>query len=357
MHATQNQGVSGASYTELAQSGETMASIDSDISTLAQESATVARRGRPRKARARTAGGFIVDKEEIYDGLIIFRRADVQHRKWYCRIKLPKAERYKTISLKTADESTARQLAIKQDMKIQARLEDGIPIFDRPFLSVAREYLATQEERADRYRISKGRVEKMRSILEVVLNDYVGTTQITKIGEETWEGYPAWRRATGRGRNPRNGSRAVSPELAAKLVAQEKAARERARVARKLHPTKHAGLDPREPVIDASNVPFVSDSTIRFEMSIFEAVMNYAIKKKYAPASQRFDDRPKLKVMRRDAFTRPPCGTPTGCCTTSSDGSHYRIWRRRPPIRKKLPMPPRRRSRRSRGAPRNNALL
>lgn len=50
-------------------------------------------------------------------------------------------------------------------------------------------------------------------------------------------------------------------------------------------------------------VPFISDSTIRFEQSIFGAVMNYAIKKCYVLASQRFDERPKLKSMRRDEFT------------------------------------------------------
>jgi len=50
-------------------------------------------------------------------------------------------------------------------------------------------------------------------------------------------------------------------------------------------------------------VPFISDSTIRFEMSIFGAIMNYAVKKRYVPASQRFDERPKLKTMRRDEFT------------------------------------------------------
>jgi integrase len=31
--------------------------------------------------------------------------------------------------------------------------------------------------------------------------------------------------------------------------------------------------------------------------------MNFAIKKRYVPASQRFDERPKLKSMRRDEFT------------------------------------------------------
>ena len=50
-------------------------------------------------------------------------------------------------------------------------------------------------------------------------------------------------------------------------------------------------------------IPFISDATIRFELSIFGAVMNFAIKKRYVPASQRFDERPKLKTMRRDEFT------------------------------------------------------
>lgn len=31
--------------------------------------------------------------------------------------------------------------------------------------------------------------------------------------------------------------------------------------------------------------------------------MNYAIKMRYLPGSQRFDERPKLKTMRRDGFT------------------------------------------------------
>jgi integrase len=31
--------------------------------------------------------------------------------------------------------------------------------------------------------------------------------------------------------------------------------------------------------------------------------MNYAVKKRYVPARRRFDERPKLKTMRRDEFT------------------------------------------------------
>jgi hypothetical protein len=33
---------------------------------------------------------FTIDKEVLKTGLIIFRRGDVEHRNFYCRIKLPK---------------------------------------------------------------------------------------------------------------------------------------------------------------------------------------------------------------------------------------------------------------------------
>jgi hypothetical protein len=32
---------------------------------------------------------FITDKEELKPGLILFRRTDVAHDNWYCRVKLP----------------------------------------------------------------------------------------------------------------------------------------------------------------------------------------------------------------------------------------------------------------------------
>ena len=46
---------------------------------------------------------FVTEKEELKPGLILFRRGDVDHRMWYCRMKMPKADRYKTVSLKTSD--------------------------------------------------------------------------------------------------------------------------------------------------------------------------------------------------------------------------------------------------------------
>jgi integrase len=241
---------------------------------------------------------FIIDKEEIKPGLIIFRRADVQHRNWYCRIKVPKADRYKTISLKTNDINVARLSADEHASEVRWSLKNDHPIFNRPFSQIAEEYLAVQQARAKRGEISAARPKKLKSVIEGVLNAYVGSTQVHLIGDETWSGYPAWRRTHGAGRNKRNGVREVSTEEANKFAAHDAAARAKAMQSRGIRLTKPAEAKPA-----SRTVAFISDSTIRFEMSIFGAVMTYAIKKRYVPASQRFDDRPKLETMRRDEFT------------------------------------------------------
>ncbi|MGH9599160.1 MAG: tyrosine-type recombinase/integrase, partial [Terracidiphilus sp.] len=91
---------------------------------------------------------FITEKEELKPGLILFRRGDVEHRMWYCRMKMPKADRYKTVSLKTTDISAAKEKAFDQDADIRFRIKHDVPVFNRPFREVAREYLMTQEARA-----------------------------------------------------------------------------------------------------------------------------------------------------------------------------------------------------------------
>jgi hypothetical protein len=39
---------------------------------------------------------FVTDKQELKPGRVIFRQSDVQRRKWYCHVKLPKEDRYTT---------------------------------------------------------------------------------------------------------------------------------------------------------------------------------------------------------------------------------------------------------------------
>jgi hypothetical protein len=60
---------------------------------------------------------FDTDKAELKPGLVLFRRGDVEHRMWYCRMKIPKADRYKTVSLKTTDIEVARERAFDQDAR------------------------------------------------------------------------------------------------------------------------------------------------------------------------------------------------------------------------------------------------
>ncbi len=80
---------------------------------------------------------FITDNEELKPGLIIFRRCDMAHRNFYCPIKLLKEDRYKTVSLYTADRGTTRDRAFDQDANIRFRLKHDVPVFNRPFRQVA----------------------------------------------------------------------------------------------------------------------------------------------------------------------------------------------------------------------------
>lgn len=196
---------------------------------------------------------FVIDKEVLKPKrLVIFRRGDVAHRNYYCRIKLPNEDRYKTIALDTPDTEAARAKAYYHDGDIDFRVIHDVPIFNRAFRLIADEYIATQQRRAEVGEISAARVKNLKNVLHGALDRYVGSTQIHLIGPERWKHYPTWRRENGKGRH-------------------------------RAH---------------------ISDATIEFEMAAFNAVMNFAIGKRYVPASQRFARKPKLQTMRRDEFTR-----------------------------------------------------
>jgi hypothetical protein len=164
---------------------------------------------------------FVTEKEELKPGLILFRRGDVDHRMWYCRMKMPKADRYKTVSLKTSDKEAARERAFDQDADVRFRIKHDVPVFNRPFRDVAHEYLLTQEARAKRGEISVARPRKLRAVIEGTLDRYAGSTQVHLIGDERWGGYPAWRRENGAGRHRRNGVREVTADAAQSFADHE----------------------------------------------------------------------------------------------------------------------------------------
>jgi len=194
---------------------------------------------------------FLFDAQELKPGLILFRRSDVAHRKWYCRIKLPKEDRYKTISLKTTDINDARDRAFDHDAEIRFRLKHEVPVFNKSFAQVAKEFLDFQKARADAGEITKHRWRVLDSHIRSQLEPYVGTAQITLIGEDRWKSYPAHRQKTGKGRS--------------------------------------GGA--------------VSEGTIRDEMATFRAVMGFAASKRYIRESQVFKGKLPLSKVRREEFT------------------------------------------------------
>ncbi|WP_295632425.1 site-specific integrase [Novosphingobium sp.] len=194
---------------------------------------------------------FITDKEQLKPGLIIFRRGDVGHDNFYCRVRIQNEDRYKTISLRTADRHAARDAALDQYADIRFRVKHDVAVFNRSFLQVADEYADAQQRRASVGEVSQARVGNIKCKIAGPLNNYVGSTQVHLIGQDRWSDYPLWRRENGKGRR--------------------------------------------------NNI--ISDSTIRAEMTMFAAIMNYAISKRYVPASHRFEGMPKLKSNRRDEFT------------------------------------------------------
>jgi integrase len=193
---------------------------------------------------------FLVDAHELKTGLVIFRRADVKHRNWYCRIKVPHGDRYKTVSLKTADIDAARERAFDQDADVRFRIKHEVPIFNRPFSQIAKDYADFQKERVEAGQIALHRWEVIDSVIRAQLNHYVGSVQINLIGQDRWLRYPLWRQKNGKGRNGR-----------------------------------------------------VSDASIRTEMSIFRSIMAYAASKKYINESQIFKDKLPVAKVSREEFT------------------------------------------------------
>jgi integrase len=196
---------------------------------------------------------FLRDLQELKTGLVIFRRADVRHRNWYCRVRLPTSDRYKTISLKTSDVETAKERAFDQDSDVRFRIKHEVPLFNRPFSQIAKDYADHQKQRWEAGEITKHRWRVIDSHIRTQLNRYVGTLQINLIGQDRWKEYPIWRQANGKGRS---GGR-------------------------------------------------VSEGTIRDEMATLRAIMAYAASKRYITDSQVFKGKLPLSKQRREEFTPP----------------------------------------------------
>jgi len=215
---------------------------------------------------------FMVDVHKLGPALIIYRRSDVQHKKWYCRIKLPKEDRYKRISLKTTDIEEAKIAALKHQIVIETKMESQLPVFDKPFSEVALEYSEHQRRLSEIGQITAKRWKTIDGHIRLHLIPYMGKVQITLIGEDKWTEYPFWRKKNNAPKTPRKHPLHKSP---------------------KALPEK----DPDEEHRAAK------EGTLRQEMTTFRAIMKFAAKKKYIPLTQVPDGDMPEDNNRREAFT------------------------------------------------------
>lgn len=216
---------------------------------------------------------FLQDIDEVKGGLIIFRRADVKHRNWYCRVKVPATARYKVFSLKTPHRELAKEKALECDADVRFRLKHDVPVFNRPFQDIAADYLKIQEARAEVGEITKDRATVVATAIRT-LNLYVGHIQIHAIGQDKWDNYVIWRRKHGK--------------------------RPSGWLTRKYR--KKAEPPPQDGEKKAPTP--VSSWTIRHEMIVFRSIMTYAANRKFIPQSHVPKGDAIKATERREEFTR-----------------------------------------------------
>jgi integrase len=215
---------------------------------------------------------FMVDVHRLKPGLIIYRRTDVQHKNWYCRIKLANEDRYKRISLKTANIDEAKVAALRHDIAIETKLQHQLPVFDKPFREVALEYAEHQRRLSEIGQITRRRSMVIDGHVRLHLIPYIGNVQITLVTDEKWTEYPFWRKKNNAPRTLRKHPLHKSLKVPLKKDGHEN------------HGPAKAG-------------------TIRHEMVTFRAIMRFAAKKKYIPATQVPSGNMPENTARREAFT------------------------------------------------------
>lgn len=191
-------------------------------------------------------------------GLVVYRRSDVLHERFYARIALEKKRKYKVVALGSAGMEAAIQEATKKYVETQFAVKNELVIFRRSFAQVAKEYLDTEKDRtglSGKGGISFHRWRVMDNQTKNQLSRYIGAKHISQIGRDHWIGYAAWRQKNGKGRD---GGR-------------------------------------------------VSGATIRSEMTTLRAIMKFAALKGYVSelkTKDAFHGRYLVAHERRDAFTR-----------------------------------------------------
>jgi integrase len=218
---------------------------------------------------------FLIEAQELKNGLIIFQRSDVDHKNWYCRVRIPDTKRYKTVSLKTARVDEAREMAFEHDADIRFRIKHQVPIFEKTFAEVALEYSAHLKKTAQSGQITMDRWQIVDGHIRRHLIPFIGGIPLDRVGEDQWTEYPFWRRQNNAptkrtyGQRRKKAKNSGSVESGAQLKAHTPA----------------------------------KDGTIRQEMTTFRAIMNFSADKGYIRERQVPKGKMPVDKGRREEFT------------------------------------------------------
>jgi hypothetical protein len=168
-------------------------------------------------------------------------------------MKVPQTDRYKSVSLKTADIDAAKERAFDQDSDLRFRIKHEVPIFNRPFSRKLparwKDFANLQKERVEAGEITWKRWELVDSTIRVNLSERHKSTSSAKTnGRATAFG--------GRGHSAKNAS------------AELRRGTRRSATARCIYIT-HRRKDPR------SLLERVSDATIRCRYEWSDIILIY----------------------------------------------------------------------------------
>ena len=127
---------------------------------------------------------FLTDVTKLKDDQILFRRGDVQHSKWYCRMKVPGVDRYKTVALKIESLREAQDKAFEHYADLRFRLKHNVPIFGKTFEEVALKYSDELKTGIELGRITAAYWKVVDAYIRNHLIEYCGKIQIAQMGEE-----------------------------------------------------------------------------------------------------------------------------------------------------------------------------
>ena len=138
--------------------------------------------------------------ELIPDRLWILKYANKRSQYWYCSVYTGGSRKYNERSLKTEDESVARDKAYEKYADIVAEIKSGNTPTRKTIQNYCQRWIKIQEERVGGGKLSKSLGRAKRNTFSLLVPGYAefrGWKYLKDIPLEGWNGYREWRMSEG----------------------------------------------------------------------------------------------------------------------------------------------------------------